>query len=271
MDAPRVTIIITNYNYGDYVINALESALNQDYKGPLRVVLLDDGSTDGSWEKLQEFSNQPPVMDSIQAPYYSGHAWTISDSKNDRKFDLINIKNSGASTARNVAMWYAWEDTDVFGVLDADDEYYPHKVSKMIPKLTEYPEIGAVYGDYDIHKTYGNCDHMKYEHKEAYDKNLLQRRCIVHSGSLIKRAYLQQILLPNQEIFDSNLHGPASQGFIGCTEDYDLWLRLSNFCIIEHIPEALSLVRETGANQSMRMNPQIFQQNVQTMQRRNGQ
>ena len=74
---------------------------------------------------------------------------------------------------------------------------------------------------------------------------------------------------PQAEFYDSNLHGPLSKGFIGCTEDYDLWLRLAEVCVMAHVAKSLSLVRETGNNQSMRMNPEIFSQNVNFIQNRN--
>ena len=86
-----------------------------------------------------------------------------------------------------------------------------------------------------------------------------------------KKKYLSKIALHNKEIYDSSLHGPGSENFIGCTEDYDLWLRLSNICMISHIAEPLSYVRETGMNQSMKMTPEIFQQNAAKIRKRNEQ
>jgi hypothetical protein len=74
--------------------------------------------------------------------------------------------------------------------------------------------------------------------------------------------------LQNGEIYDSKLHGPLSKGFIGCTEDYDLWLRLGRHCMIYHIPEQLSVVRETGKNQSLKMNGSIFKQNMEIIANR---
>mgnify|MGYP003154618577 FL=1 len=86
---------------------------------------------------------------------------------------------------------------------------------------------------------------------------------------MIKKEYLDVVKLPTAEFYDSNLHGPLSKGFIGCTEDYDLWLRLAEICVMTHVAKPLSLVRETGNNQSMRMSPEIFSQNVNFIQNRN--
>jgi len=158
-----------------------------------------------------------------------------------------------------------WDWADIIGVLDADDAYKPNKVEKLVEKLMEHPEVGVAYGDYDIHRKYDDKNYVKYEAKGAYCRRGLSRSCMVHSNALIKKEYLEKVILPNGEIFDSRLHGPASQGFIGCTEDYDLWLRLSHYCIMCHVPESLSIVNESGQNQSMKMTPEIFQQQAQIL------
>ena len=88
---------------------------------------------------------------------------------------------------------------------------------------------------------------------------------MVHSNSLIKKKYLNEVKLPNGEFFDSRLHGPASQGFIGCTEDYDLWLRLSKVCIITHVPECLGIANQHGNNQSMKMTTEIFNEQAKIL------
>jgi glycosyltransferase involved in cell wall biosynthesis len=56
MNLPNVAVIITNYNYGNYVLDAISSALEQDYKGQLRVYVVDDGSSDGSYDKLLNYA-----------------------------------------------------------------------------------------------------------------------------------------------------------------------------------------------------------------------
>ena len=58
MNLPNVAVIITNYNYGDYVLDAISSALEQDYKGQLRVYVVDDGSSDGSYDKLLNYASE---------------------------------------------------------------------------------------------------------------------------------------------------------------------------------------------------------------------
>ena len=247
---PKVAIICANYNYGRFIVGGMKSIMNQTYAGEIRLYVVDDGSSDNSWELI---SNYKSLFDNTGG----------SD-----KITITRIENSGASVARNTAIEMCWCWADIIGILDADDEYKPTKVEKFVNKLIEHDEIGAVYGDYDIHKHFIHKNYIKEELKTSYSREQLVRNCIVHSNSLIKKKYLEKIILPNGEIFDSRLHGPASKGFIGCTEDYDLWLRLSHHCIMCHVPESLSVVNETGQNQSMKMNTEIFNQNAQILRSR---
>lgn len=238
---PKVAIICANYNYGDYIIPAIESIANQTYKGPIRLYVVDDGSSDDSWSKLS--------------------SWKAIKSK-ETKLDDVHfdrISNSGASIARNTAIEMCWDWADIIGVLDADDAYHPEKVAKLVAKLVEHEEVGVAYADYEnVYPHY-----TKREFKPSYDKIGLQKSCMVHSNALIKKKYLEMVRLPNGEFYRSELHGPASQGFIGCTEDYDLWLRLANVCMITHVPECLAIANCHGRNQSMKMTPEIFKKNAE--------
>ena len=54
---PNVAIIISNYNYGEYVLEAIDSALNQTYPN-IRVYVLDDGSSDDSWDKISSITDE---------------------------------------------------------------------------------------------------------------------------------------------------------------------------------------------------------------------
>jgi glycosyltransferase involved in cell wall biosynthesis len=259
----KVAIITANYNYGQYILEAINSIQRQTYNGPIRMYLVDDGSSDDSWDKICKITQEDSSED-MEEGYYTGPI----ESRIGKNIFAYRITNSGASTARNVAIWKAWEWADVFGVLDSDDEYKPNKVEVLMNKLMEYGEIGVACSDYDIHNELPHRSNISYEFKNSYCRNELMNRCIIHSNSLIKKAYLAQIILPNKEIFDSQLHGPASQGFIGCTEDYDLWIRLSKICIFTHVAESLAIARQNGQNQSMKMTTDVFNQNAKILSSR---
>lgn len=255
--SPNVAIVITNYNYGEYLIQAINSVLRQEYDGEIRVYVVDDGSIDDSWDILCNITHAHNSYD-LNEPYYKG---LIQERRDGKNLYCFRISNSGASTGRNVAIWQAWEWADIFGVLDSDDEYFPSKVKTLVDKLIEHEEVGVAYGDYSNI----NLFYTKHEFKESYSRNKLVNKCIVHSGSLIKKEYLEKVILPNKEIFDSRLHGPASKEFIGCTEDYDLWLRLSKVCMITHVAENLAIANQTHNSQSKKMTRDIFNKNSQIL------
>jgi cellulose synthase/poly-beta-1,6-N-acetylglucosamine synthase-like glycosyltransferase len=56
-----VSIIICNYNYAQFVAIAIESALAQDYIG-CEVIVVDDGSTDGSQEVLERYRDRDRII-----------------------------------------------------------------------------------------------------------------------------------------------------------------------------------------------------------------
>jgi len=245
---PKVAIICANYNYGNYIVPAMKSIMDQTYKGPIRLFVVDDGSSDDSWEKIKGFKI----------------TYGVQNLHDVEKINVKKIKNSGASVARNTAIDMCWDWADIIGVLDADDAYHPEKVEKLVAKLVEHEEVGVAYADYEN----VNPDFRKREFKPSYNKERLAMQCMVHSNALIKKEYLEMVRLPNGEFYDSKLHGPASKEFIGCTEDYDLWLRLSNVCVFTHVPENLAIANIHGNNQSLKMNVEIFNQNAQIMRSR---
>ena len=59
--APLVSVVVTNHNYGRFLGEALESALNQEYAA-VEVVVVDDASTDDSREILRSFGSRVKVL-----------------------------------------------------------------------------------------------------------------------------------------------------------------------------------------------------------------
>ena len=115
-----------------------------------------------------------------------------------------------------------------------------------------------VYADYEIHDH--NSGKVVREFKQPYNRNVLMNECIVHSNALIsKRAF--SAVKEERGFYDPSLHGPGGGEFIGCAEDYDLWIRISEQFMIVHIPESLAVANITGLNQTTNVNPEIFSKN----------
>ena len=100
---PLVSIIITNYNYGRFLGEAIASALAQTWQHK-EVIVLDDGSRDDSLEIACRY----PIT-------------------------VIAQKNSGLSLARNNALTVAQGDYVIF--VDADDRLVPTAVERLMTGL----------------------------------------------------------------------------------------------------------------------------------------
>lgn len=246
--SPKITTVICNYNYEDFVIFSVNSALRQDYPNH-EVVLVDDGSTDGSWSFIQK--NFP--AESSCTKMVLGKPTQIYKHKN---LSYLKIENSGASVARNAGISLCKSSEGIM-ILDSDDIAFSNKASTLASKLFEYDEIGVVYADYVIQRPQYN----KQEFKMPYSGRELEKQCIVHSGALIKKKYLD-VVAPNGNYYNPELHGPASKGYIGSYEDYELWLRLAKVCMIAHIPKVLTLVNEHGRNQSLKSTDETFKNSL---------
>lgn len=102
----RLTVIIANYNYAEYLRRSVESALAVDWDD-LEVIVVDDGSTDGSWEVLQ------PVRDRVR---------------------VIRSENRGQREAVNLGFSHATGDAVLF--LDSDDVLPPGIAAAAAPLMT---------------------------------------------------------------------------------------------------------------------------------------
>ena len=259
MTLPKVTILIANYNDEEYLDRAIESAVNQDYPGSVQVCVIDAGSTDGSWGVIQSYMKNP-ATDSFQ------NLNVIFSRTNGGRFGNTKVigiqnKNTGPSEARNIGIKYTLNDTDIYAILDSDDEMYENKLSECI-SVFEKGEgmIGVVYADYDtFHVDTGK---IIREYKEPFSRSRLVRECIVHSGSLILKEALEEAL-EDTGYYDKTMR---------TCEDYDLWMRISEKFIIAHVPKSLTRVRVTGDNSSFIVNQEVWQKNwirvMEKMQKR---
>jgi glycosyltransferase involved in cell wall biosynthesis len=98
----KVSIIITNYNYQDFVKECIDSCLNQTYNN-IEIIVVDDGSTDDSSIVLNEYQNL---------------------------VKLIFQKNAGMVEASNTGYKQVTGDLTIF--LDADDFLLPEAVEKVV-------------------------------------------------------------------------------------------------------------------------------------------
>jgi glycosyltransferase involved in cell wall biosynthesis len=111
-----VTVLITVYNGAPYLAEAIESVLAQSYT-PVELIVVDDGSTDGSAEIAQSYGSA---------------------------LLLARQENAGPGAARNHAVGLA--SGHYYAFLDADDRFVPDKLQRQMEILDAQPDVDMVFG-----------------------------------------------------------------------------------------------------------------------------
>jgi hypothetical protein len=112
MRKPLVSILINNFNYALFLGEAIDSALWQTYDN-FEVIVVDDGSTDGSREIIRRYS--------------------------DRIVEVLK-ENGGQASAFNAG--FEASRGEILCFLDADDIFLPEKLGRIVGIFQENPAIG---------------------------------------------------------------------------------------------------------------------------------
>ena len=152
-----VSIVIPVYNAEKYIIETLESAINQTYKNT-EIICADDLSTDNSRQIIKEFA------------------------KDHRKIKLINLdKNSKTSVARNIAIQNS--NGEFILPLDADDLIDPTYIKKAIDIFTANPDVSVIYCRA---KRFGSVN--KSWKMPKYSKHYMVYQNIVHCSGVFRKS-----------------------------------------------------------------------------------
>lgn len=189
---PKITIIIPVYNGENFVRDAINSALSQNYRN-IEIIVVNDGSTDHTESILKSYGN---------------------------KIKYYNKKNGGVSSALNLAIEKA--SGEYISWLSHDDVYYSEKIStqvKILSGLSPEDRLRTI-----LYSNYSTIDKDsnflgKSEFEKLYPLKKLNYplfpifSAVLHGCTLLvpKRCF--------EEIgmFDENLKA---------TQDYDLWFKM---------------------------------------------
>ena len=124
--APLVSVSIITYNQAQFIHEALQSALSQDYKN-IEVVVSDDGSTDGTAEIILEYARRHP----------------------GKVVPLVGGPNLGITGNSNRALKACQGKYIAF--MGGDDTLLPTKVSKQVAWLEADKDRVLCYHDVDVY------------------------------------------------------------------------------------------------------------------------
>jgi glycosyltransferase involved in cell wall biosynthesis len=210
-DLPRVSVIIPNFNYAQYLEEAIESVLKQTHPD-IEIIVVDDGSTDNSIEIANRYLD---------------------------RITLISKVNGGVSSARNVGIKNSSGSFICF--LDADDFWEKNKVELQLKKALE-GNIGLIYSGIL------ECDSKLFPVREI--KPIFQGDCEekyrFRPGSAVailgtSTALISRDVLHEVGFFDSELNTSA---------DWDFLRRISKVTDFGYVDSPLVRYRRHASNMS---------------------
>ncbi len=178
-------------NARPYLREALDSVLAQTMPH-WELVAIDDGSTDGSWDDLNEYAARDPRIRVFRQP-----------------------QHAGIVAARNRALAEASRDTPLIAILDADDVALPDRLHNQLAFLDQHPDHALVGGQtLIIDEASRGLGLRKYPTDYAAICSVIARyNPIAQSAVMLRRSVF----------FEVGGYDPA---YPRC-QDYDLWLRIA--------------------------------------------
>ncbi len=207
---PTVSIIMATYNRSNYVGEAIESVLAQDFKD-WELVLVNDGSTDDTEEIVRSYTQVDP---------------RIRYFRKENERNLALVRNFGLARAKG----------DFVAFLDDDDRWLPNKLSRQISLMEFHPEIGMCYTRFQVYRSdeTGLVPTKSFPEFLAVTFEELFLAFVPPSTVLMRKSCLDQT-----GWFDPQYR---------LSEDFDMWIRFSQRWKVAAIDEALTFTVMDGRN-----------------------
>ncbi len=213
-DKPLISVVLPTYNVAQYLQQCLESVAAQTYRN-IEVIIVIDGSTDGSYEIAQEFC------------------------KTDSRFSVYWQENAGSGPARNAGLAHCKGELVMF--VDPDDWIEPKLLEKLYEAQSE--------GDYDLvasRRIFVTCQkNGKITH---VNKLHYKDEAIINQQDL-RKAFMRMIELsvvsaPTQKLYKSTIIRKYDISFPPFRRSQDVAF---NYSYYNHI-SSLRLIAYSGYN-----------------------
>jgi len=203
MDNPKVSVVMSVYNGEKHLKEAVDSILSQTFRD-FEFIIVNDGSTDRTAEILESY-----------------HDPRISIVNNERNIGLTKSLNEGLKLAKG----------KYIARMDADDISLPERLQKQVEFLDAHEEIGVVGTAAFRVDERGKVLSLPavFTESSVIKENLLLGNQFVHGSVMLRRECIYTV-------------GPYREEF-KYTQDYDLWLRLSEKYDVANIAEPLCKLR----------------------------
>lgn len=207
----RVSVVIPTYNYANYLLEAVQTVLDQSYDD-FELLIVDDGSTDNTGEMTRPLLHDPRVR-------------------------YVYQQNRGLAEARNVGI--RTTEGEFVAFLDADDLWLERKLERQVEIMDSTPEVGLVYTNILFIDGEGQIltdRQWAQRRKETMFEDLLFNNVVTGSASssMVRRECFDRV-----GVFDETLRS---------LEDLDLWLRIARCYDFQRVDEPLAKIRHHQLN-----------------------
>ena len=197
------SVIIPTYNRKQFIIEAIDSVLNQTYEN-WEICIVDDGSTDNTYEEIEYLLKNPKIKYKYQ-------------------------ENAGQSVARNNAILLSTGQYVCF--LDSDNIWLYNRLEIASCYIENNPHADVIYGDsitIDINgKELTRKKIQKFSGRITHE--LLKDNFVSMNAALAKRECFEELGMFNEQD--------------RLAEDYELWLRFSTQYSFLYVPEFMAKYR----------------------------
>lgn len=216
MRMPEISVVIPTYNTGELILEALNSVFEQSFSD-YEIVVIDDGSTDGTRDILDPFINK------IEYFYQENQGLAVA-------------RNTGLSKARGKYITY----------LDADDVWFPDNLALKYKLLEDDPDLAGIFSEFTMFDENGiiNLNATKelfpffartgFDYPDIFEKH---KKCSNNKGGsfdfyygrIFDKLFYGNFILPTSMLFRREFTENVGSfvPHMRTQQDYEYWLRFS--------------------------------------------
>jgi|694.fasta_scaffold148551_1 glycosyltransferase involved in cell wall biosynthesis len=205
MKTPKISVLMPAYNADQYIVEAIESILNQTFTD-FEFIIIDDCSTDKTWEIIKEYAKKDKRIIAI---------------KNEKNLKLSATLNKGIDICK----------ADYIARMDADDWSYPDRFKKQYEVISKDPKIGILGGTMEVCDEKLEVKNIRKYHKDDKEirRHIFKYSPFCHATTMYRKNIVQDIGKYNINLYDA--------------EDYDLYFRIGQISEFKNIDDTLYRMR----------------------------